>query len=108
MDEKSLNQPVDVALFYKCGGSSDWMPEKLTEAISWLQKFLDQVPDEYRDVVTIEIDVDEYSPDICISYRRPPTEAEKQSRLDKEQQQIDETRTYRRQEYERLKAEFGE
>ena len=108
MNEERLNQPVKVTLFCQNIWDDGWIPEKLVDAIPWLQKFLDQAPKKYRDQVTIEISADEYRPEIDISYQRPVTGAEKQDRLMKEQQQIKRRTVERRQQYERLKAEFDE
>ncbi len=108
MDEKNLNWPVTVTLFAQERYDGDWMPEKLTEAVAWLQNFLAQVPDEHRNEATIDIGYEEYSANIDISYQRPATEAEKQERLSNERRQTDRSTAERRQHYERLKTEFGE
>lgn len=111
MDEKNLNWPVTVTLFDQERYDGDWMPEKLTEALAWLQGFLNQVPVQFRDKATIEISSvssyeDSHYASIGISYNRPPTKAEKEARLTEEHQRIDAREASEREVYERLKAKF--
>ena len=110
MDKKNLNLPVTVTLFNQdkhCGG---WIPGNLGDAIAWLQNFLEKVPAEYRDSAWIEISsYDDYGSsivDIEISYKRPPTEADKQQRLNEERERFEEVDARERLAYERLKKKY--
>jgi hypothetical protein len=63
------------------GKKHEWFPEKLGDTILWLQGILDQVPEEYRDAVEIEVDgdgdeYDGYRATLRISYLREPTPEE--------------------------------
>ena len=111
MDEENLNWPVTVTLFNQERYDGEWMPEKLTEAIAWLQKFLEQVPEECHQAASIEIgstggyEGDHYAT-IEISYERPPTAEEKQERLNKEQRDQVAQEANERRAYERLKTKY--
>jgi hypothetical protein len=79
----------EVRVFRQERYDGDWLPEKLSDAIAWLQGMLDSVPAEYRDSAKIEIDSvssweDSHYASIEISYRRPPTQAEITERKAKE------------------------
>lgn len=113
MDEKTLNRPVTVALFAQEQYDGEWMPDDLMGAVAWLQAFLDQMPVEYRDTAEIEISSvggyeGEHSASIQISYRRPPTDAEKQGLLNDEHRQSAANKAERHRQYLRLKTEFGD
>jgi len=58
----------------------NWMPDKLSDAIEWLIKFLHQVPPRFRDSATIEIGsksrYESTYATIEIKYWRPETELE--------------------------------
>ena len=108
MDEENLNRLVTVTLFDKERWDGEWMPETLTEAIAWLQQFLEQVPVEFRETATVDISgFEDYAARIEISYQRPPTDTEKQGRLAEERQLNKERENKERRQYERLKAKFG-
>lgn len=112
MDEKELNWSVTVTLFDQEQYDGNWIPEKLTEAVAWLQGFLEQVPVQFRDKATIEISSvgsyeDSHYAAIEISYQRPPTHEEKQGRLAEERQRYDAREASEREVYERLKAKYG-
>src|SRR5579864_1132178 len=71
----------EVHVFRQEQYDGEWLPEKLSDAIAWLQEKLEIVPNEYRDSAKIEIDSvsswkDSHYASIEISYQRPPTEAE--------------------------------
>ena len=113
MDEENLNWSVTVTLFDQERYDGKWMPCNLADAMAWLQAFLNQVPGEYRHTAKIEINSvglyqDSHDANIEISYRRPATHEEKQARLAEERQWNDAEEAKRRQQYERLKTEFGE
>jgi hypothetical protein len=79
----------EVRIFRQERYDGEWLPEKLSDAIAWLQEKLESVPTEYRDSAKIEIDSvssweDSHYASIEISYRRPPTEAEIADRKAKE------------------------
>ena len=89
MNDENLNWPVTITLFDQEQYDGNWIPGGLIKTIAWLQQFLGQVPIEYRDTATIEINSvgsyeDSHYATIEISYQRPPTEGEKQRRMTKE------------------------
>lgn len=57
-----------------------WMPTNLSQAVGWLASKLEEVPPDYRESATIEIDTDSYYDStyatVVIRYRRPATQAE--------------------------------
>ncbi len=111
MNEDFPHYPVAVTLFRQEQYEGGWIPENLTDAVAWLQGYLEQVPEEYRDKATIEItsqsDYDYHKPCIEISYHRPPTDQEKQDRLEDERQHSEAREARDRQEYYRLRAKFN-
>jgi hypothetical protein len=62
----------------------DWLPERLEDAIEWLQEKLSSVPEEFRERVMIEInsqtDYDSSIASMTIDYQRPPTADEIEGR----------------------------
>lgn len=83
---KEEDWPVEVVVFEQQRYGGEWMPEKLTDAVAWLQGLLEQVPAEHRDAVKIDIDStssyeDSHYATIKVSYWRPPTAEEREGRL---------------------------
>jgi hypothetical protein len=87
------------------------LPESLPKAIKWLQNYLSQVPTRLRSKTRINFDTyTEYGetyPRIEISYTRPETDDEWAQRKAELDERIEYHTSKRRQEFERLQAEFA-
>lgn len=87
-----------------------WMPQGLDDAIAWLQKLRDDIPEDHRGTAEIVVEtnfrgVDHY-PKITIFFDRPPTEFEMQERIDRGLFLKEEAEKADRRCYELLKARF--
>ena len=51
-------------------------PENLQEHIEWLKAMLENIPEEFRSSGDIEMDADEYRMEYDVSYERPETAEE--------------------------------
>mgnify|MGYP003679690478 FL=1 len=70
-------------------GDEDDICGTLKDVIEMLQKTLDEVPDEFKEAVEIEVKADSCAyANVQISYLRPPTEDELTKKADKERDQI--------------------
>ncbi len=92
--------------------NSVWMPENLSDAIKWLQTFLDSVPIEHRHSAEINIgSVSSYEDShyaiMLISYKRPEIEAEEQELLEQQRIHTKAIETAERKKYEELKLKYG-
>lgn len=109
-----MKQEVTVTLCSITEYSSEWSPGRLTEFIQWLNEMLEQVPPEFRESATVNIDLatGEYeTPGMSIYYFRPETDGEEAAR---EASEATLERAYEarreaveRAEYERLKKKFS-
>ncbi len=90
--------------------SEDWIPDKLEQAIVWLQKKLEKIPAEYRGTASFEIDSNvEYDCSILtmkISYHRPATNGEVWERLVASERSIAAIERRDRARYLQLKKRF--
>jgi hypothetical protein len=82
----SERQTKQVKHFYSSPGRSDWMPERLSEALRWMLELYESVPEEFQESATIDIDAnDDYDdgvfPTIEVFYERPETDGEIELRL---------------------------
>jgi hypothetical protein len=86
------------------------LTRSLVELIDKYQKILNQVPEEFKNDVTIESEVNEWDDEVYvlteISYWRPETDEEKECRLKNEQRQKDLNVKKERALYEALKTKF--
>lgn len=86
------------------------IPDKLSDAIAWLQGYLKSVPVARRDSATLDIETGEYSADVRITYKRPETNTEWKARKTDVARRaaLAQTRAEEREraEFERLKAKF--
>ena len=68
----------------------EWFPEKLVDAIAWLNELLEEIPEEHRSqtIITVEseTDYDGHNPRVVIAYRRPETDEEMADRIRREKQ----------------------
>lgn len=101
------------ASHYGCGGP---VPEKLSDAISWLQDHLRSIPKACRASAKFEIESEggyegEHHVGVSITYERPETDAEwAERRADMERRQALATEAREaaeRAEFQRLAAKFG-
>ena len=87
-------------------------PDRVVELIEWLQAKLEQVPEEYRNKVCIDLTggTDAYSStsdvDECIYYYRPPTPEEIEQDLKDAEARKQKREDQEREEYAKLKAKF--
>jgi hypothetical protein len=70
-----------ITIFNQEQYDGDWVPEKLSDALQWLQLKLQEIPAEYRDSAIIEIDSaggyeGSHYGHIEIHYTRPETDNE--------------------------------
>ncbi len=89
-----------------------WPSRNLVEFVKWATNVLDQVPDEYKDTATIDIESrsgyeNDHLPAIEISYSRPLTDVELAAARLRERQRLALEEAEARAAYARLKARFG-
>jgi hypothetical protein len=86
------------------------LPDSLPRAIKWLQRYLDKVPPKLRTKARVSFDTTmEYGetyPRIRITYSRPETDEEWAARKADLAERVAHHEGLRRQEFERLRAEF--
>jgi uncharacterized protein (UPF0128 family) len=82
------------------------LPETLYEFHKWIKNILKEIPEEQKKSATIELDRWTHGIDLVISYNRPETEEEINTRLTIEKQQLLGKTILEKQEYERLKKKF--
>ena len=93
------------------GPEWNWMPKKLVDLIPWVQKYLELVPEEYRDnaafeTVSFRDSRKEYWLNVKIHYHRPETDEEMEARLAAEEAQKLERQRAERQMLEELKEQY--
>jgi len=93
------------------GPEWNWMPKKLVDLIPWVEKYLELMPEEYRDSAAFETagfrDSDrDYWLNVKVHFQRPETDEEMNARLaDEEAQKLEQQRA-ERQMLEELKERF--
>ncbi len=106
---------TDVVL--KCeeefGPEWNWMPRKLVDLIPWVQKYLELVPEEYRDSTAFKIISSrdsgrDYWLNVNVHYQRPETDEEMEARLAAEKAQKLEQQIAERQMLEDLKEKYSD
>jgi len=112
VDALGQRQTITVSLFSKEQYDSEWIPEKLSDAIAWLNGFLEQVPPEWRNSATIGVGSvgsyeDSHYAQIGIDYERPETDEEWAARRVRVEMAVRERDEIDRREFERLRAKFG-
>lgn len=112
MDDEQLNRPVTVIVCKVREFDENGLPEKLDEAIAWLQRLRDEIPPAHRAIATIDIDStaywDEPAAWLTVEYTRPPTEDEiAERRATAKREKAAKTRRDRAL-YQELKKRFGD
>lgn len=86
------------------------MPERLCDAIAWLQDFLDQVPKKFQRTAEVSFgtryEYGESYTDLEIKYTRPETDEEWATRREELDERIRRQEQRARADYERLKKAF--
>ncbi|MBF0247837.1 MAG: hypothetical protein HQL36_07170 [Alphaproteobacteria bacterium] len=95
------------------GPEWSWMPKKLIDLVPWLEKYLELVPEEYRDSAALEPVRFRDSPrdsalNVKIHYYRPETDEEMRDRLEDEEAQKLERQKAEKQMLADLKAKFND
>ncbi|MBT6096545.1 MAG: hypothetical protein HOH04_16790 [Rhodospirillaceae bacterium] len=103
MDRKTKNVVLNCEEEF--GPEWNWMPKKLIDLIPWAEKYLELVPEEYRDSTILEVvsfleSHRDNSLNVKVHYSRPETNDELKTRL-----AVEETQKLEQQETERLKLE---
>lgn len=111
MTRKSKNVVMDCEEEF--GPEWNWMPKKLVDLIPWVEKYLELVPEEYRDSAALETVRFLDSPrdhwlNIKVHYCRPETDEEMEVRLADEVAQKREQQRMERQMLEDLKEKFND
>ena len=95
------------------GPDWNWMPKKLVDLIPWVQKYLELVPEEYRDsaafkTVSFRDSRRDYWLNVNVHYQRPETDEEMKARLAAEEAQKLEQQIAERQMLEDLKEKYSD
>ncbi len=95
------------------GPEWNWMPKKLVDLIPWAEKYLELVPEEYRDSTAFETinfreSNREYWLNVKVRFQRPETDEEVKARLAEEETQKLEQLRAERQMLEELKERFND
>lgn len=94
---------------YEERGCSD-IPEKASEFMAFWQSKLDKIPDEFMDSARIKVEAETYydcaSLDVEISYTRPESDSEIESREYQEKQSADRDKERKLAAYNKLKQEL--
>ena len=80
-----------IVVFNKTDESKDWPPENVVKLIAWINGKMEPIPVEYRDSTRLEVDIKELDdessqPLIRITYERPETDEEEESRATRRKQ----------------------
>lgn len=106
MDRRAVDVSVCDVEQYDAG----WIPYNLAEAITWLQRHLVAIPEEYRASATIDINstgyYDSQYAQIKIGYVRPENNEEVAGRVAAAQWAIKIAEDREREQFERLRAKF--
>ncbi len=95
------------------GPEWNWMPKKLVDLIPWVEKYIELVPEEYRDSAAFETvsfhdSRRDYWLNVKVHFHRPETDEEMEARLaDEEAQKLEQQRA-ERQMLEDLKEKFSD
>ena len=111
MDRKKKNVVLDCEKEF--GPEWDWMPKKLVDLGPWVEKYLELVPEEYRDsaafkVVSLRDSQKDYWLNVKVHYFRPETDDEMAQRLEEEEAEKAAQEREKRQMLEDLKAKFND
>lgn len=95
------------------GPEWNWMPKNLVDLTAWVEKYLELVPEPYRDSATLEIVRLLDSPrdnflNVKVHYARPETDEEMEKRLVDEEAQKSEAQRAEKQRLADLKAKFND
>jgi len=95
------------------GPEWNWMPKKLVDLIPWVEKYLELVPEEYRDSAAIEPvsfrnSRKDFWLNVKVHFQRPETDEEMKARLADEEAQKQEQRRAERRLLEELKEKFSD
>jgi hypothetical protein len=95
------------------GPEWDWMPKTLVDLIPWVEKYLELVPEEYRDSAAFEtVSFRDARKDhwlnVKVHFHRPETDEEMKARLVDEEAQKLEMEKAERQLLEDLKEKFND
>ncbi len=95
------------------GPEWNWMPKKLVDLIPWTQKYLELVPQEYRDSAAFETvsfrdSRRDYWLNVKVHYHRPETDEEMEARLAAEDAEKLQQQRAERQRLEDLKEKFND
>ncbi|NQV44381.1 MAG: hypothetical protein HQ501_05725 [Rhodospirillales bacterium] len=95
------------------GPEWNWMPKKLVDLVPWVEKYLELVPEEYRDSAAIETvsfrdSLRECWLNVKVCFHRPETDEEMEERLADEEAQKVEQQKLERQMLEELKERFSD
>lgn len=88
------------------------LPDDLAGVIAFLQRKQNSIPEEYRASAEFSIEKEyEYGDDcsikVSVTYRRPETDEEQQTREREEQRRTDATAARELEQLARLKAKYG-
>jgi len=111
MVRKAKNVVLDCEAEF--GPEWNWMPKKLVDLVPWVEKYLQMVPEEYRDSMAFEPisfrdSRRDYWLNVKVHYHRPETDEEMEARLADEETQKLEQQKAERQKLEELKAKFND
>lgn len=102
---------VNVILYNETTDGFNWPPEGLPYFIAWMQKKLEEVPEEFRDNSYCEIDSESYGYDgitvrLKIGYHRPETDEEIAIRKKEEVDRLEARIQYELRELRNLRAKY--
>jgi hypothetical protein len=77
---EDFSYPKEVMVLNVERYDAQWIPDKLSDAVTWLSNILESIPEEYRGAAKIDVDgFDSYDVStarISVTYARPPTAEE--------------------------------
>lgn len=88
----------------------DWIPTDPAEAIKWIQKYLDMIPEKYRGTAELVFGAsqkyEDFNPNLDFIYIRPETKEEVANRENRVTKETIMNEWLERQTYEHLKKKF--
>ena len=89
----------------------DIPPAELAEFLLWVERIKSEIPEEYHATAKVEISAgmhyEQEYPTCIVSYVRPETKEETETRQKKERRDRESREMYERSMYEKLKAKFN-
>jgi hypothetical protein len=90
--------------------SEEIPPSEFSEFLLWVERMKEEIPEEYQRTARIDIgssmSYDQDYPTCVVSYERPETPLEAQTRRSEARRALERQERYEREQYEQLKQKF--